>query len=110
MQDFEPVVMKALEDLKAREISVLDVRNLTSVTDEMIICSGTSTRHVKSIADNVVKVAKEKGIKVIGVEGQQASEWVLVDLGDIVVHVMHPKAREFYNLEKLWDLPKASGF
>jgi ribosome-associated protein len=98
------VVAAALDDLKATDISVLDVRHLTTVTDTMIVASGRSDRHVRAIADEVVVQCKKEGYRPIGVEGQKVGEWVLVDLGDVVVHVMQPRAREFYNLEKLWDM------
>ncbi len=94
--------MKAVEDLKAKDVIVLDVRSRTTVTDELIIATGTSTRHVKSIADSVVKACKAFGIPPIGVEGEGSAEWVLVDLGDYVVHVFQAEMREFYALEKLW--------
>jgi ribosome-associated protein len=98
------VVAAALDDLKATDISVLDVRHLTTVTDTMIVASGRSDRQVRAIADQVVVQCKKEGYRPIGVEGQKVGEWVLVDLGDVVVHVMQPRAREFYNLEKLWDM------
>ena len=98
------LVTDALEDLKANEIRLLDVRHLTSVTDTMIIAGGRSDRHVRAIADAVIERANEAGITPLGVEGQDAGEWVLVDLADVVVHVMLPRVREFYNLEKLWDI------
>ena len=98
------VVRAALEDLKALDIREIDVRGKTSVTDLIVVTSGTSTRHVKSIADEVVRSAKKIGLPPIGVEGQREAEWVLVDLGDIVVHVMLPRAREFYGLERLWTV------
>ena len=94
----------ALADLKARDIRVLDVRQLTSITDYMVVASGTSDRHVKSIAEQLVQSAAQAGCPPIGVEGTGTGEWVLVDLSDVVVHIMQPKAREFYKLEGLWDM------
>lgn len=96
------LVIDALEDLKAQDIKVLDVRGLSNVTDLMIVASGTSDRQVKAIAYHVVEKAKKKGLPPLGVEGEQAGEWALVDLGDAVVHIMLPQTRDFYNLEKLW--------
>lgn len=98
------LVIEALEDLKAVDIRILDVRGLTSITDRMVIASGTSTRHVKSLADSVTRRTREAGFRALGVEGEQVAEWVLVDLGDVVVHVMIPGVREFYALEKLWSV------
>ena len=98
------MVITALEELKGVDIRVLDVRGLTTITDRMVIASGTSTRHVKALADNVVRKAKAAGHAPLGVEGEQAAEWVLVDLGDVVLHVMLPAIREFYGLEKLWSV------
>jgi len=97
-------VLAALDDLKAKDIKEIDVRGKTSITDLLIVASGTSTRHVKSIADEVVKLAKRAGVLPLGVEGEKEAEWVLVDLGDIVVHVMLPRIREFYGLERLWTV------
>ncbi len=97
-------VITALEDLKAQDIQVLDVRGMTSITDLMIVASGTSDRHIKALADNVVEAVKKHGVQPIGVEGESSREWVLVDLGDIILHVMHPQTRAFYNLEKLWTV------
>jgi len=98
------VVRHALDELKARDISEIDVRGKTSIADYLVVASGTSTRHVKSIADEVVKSAKKSGVMPLGVEGVRQAEWVLVDLGDIVVHVMLPRVREFYGLERLWSV------
>ncbi len=96
------LVVDALEDVKAVDIRVVDVRGKTAITDIMVIASGTSDRHVKALADNVVIKAKEGGVAPLGVEGQDSRDWVLVDLNDVVVHVMLPQVRDFYNLEKLW--------
>jgi ribosome-associated protein len=97
-------VLAALDELKARDVKEIDVREKASFTDLLVIASGTSSRHVKSIADEVVKFSKRAGVMPLGVEGQREAEWVLVDLGDIVVHVMLPRIREFYGLERLWTL------
>ncbi|WP_353570566.1 ribosome silencing factor [Candidatus Albibeggiatoa sp. nov. BB20] len=97
------IVNLALEDLKAQDIKVLDVREMSSVTDIMVIASGTSTRQVSSIARNVEEEAKKNGVRAIGSEGLDIGEWALVDLGDVVVHVMLPTVRDFYQLEKLWS-------
>lgn len=101
-EDIKSLVVDALDDLKAKDIVTLDVKALTGVTDYMVIASGTSNRHVKSLADNVVEKAKENGIRPLGVEGETDAEWVLVDFGDVVAHVMLPEARAFYDLESLW--------
>lgn len=103
----QAVVRGALDDLKARDITEIDVRGKSSVTDLMVIASGTSSRHVKSIADEVVRKAKQAGLPPLGVEGQREAEWVLVDLGDVVVHVMLPRVRDFYGLERLWGVGDA---
>ncbi|WP_314105162.1 ribosome silencing factor [uncultured Stenotrophomonas sp.] len=97
-------VRKATEELKAKEVVEIDVIGKSSVTDFMVIASGTSSRHVKSIADEVVKFAKNLGVMPLGVEGEREAEWVLVDLGDVLVHVMLPRVREFYALERLWTV------
>ncbi|HEY6986635.1 MAG TPA: ribosome silencing factor [Rhodanobacteraceae bacterium] len=97
-------MLAALDGLKARDVREIDVRDKSSVTDLLVVASGTSSRHVKSIAEEVVRKAKQAGLPPIGVEGQREAEWVLVDLGDIVVHVMLPRTREFYGLERLWTV------
>jgi ribosome-associated protein len=99
------LVGAAIEDIKGLDRRVLDVRELTTITDYMVVCTGTSNRHAKSIADNIIAKAKEAGYRPLGVEGLDAGEWVLVDLGDVVAHVMQAQARAFYQLEKLWDVP-----
>ncbi|MEO0436268.1 MAG: ribosome silencing factor [Pseudomonadota bacterium] len=96
------LVVNALDDLKGVNTVCLDVSEQSNVMDFLVISSGNSNRHVKSLAENVSKKAKEAGTLPLGVEGQDASEWVLVDLGDVVVHVMQPAARDFYDLERLW--------
>ena len=104
VERLQGVVAKALDDLKAKDVNEIDVRGRTSVADFIVVASGTSTRHVKSIADEVVRAAKQAGLPPLGVEGQREAEWVLVDLGDIIVHVMLPRTREFYGLERLWSV------
>lgn len=97
------LAIEAVNDLKAIDLTTMDVRGLTTITDFMIICTGRSNRHVKSIADNVIKKAKESGVSYIRTEGQKEGEWVIVDLADVIVHIMLPTMREFYNLEDLWE-------
>jgi ribosome-associated protein len=97
------VALKALEDLKAFDVVTLDVRDLTAVTDFMIIASGGSDRQVRSLAQKVVEEAKAHGMPSLGMEGARNGEWVLIDLYDVVVHVMQPRVRDFYQLEKLWS-------
>ena len=97
-------VINALEDMKALEVRFLDVRGLTDIADCMVIASGTSDRHVRSVAQRVVEKAKEAGFRPHGIEGQQDADWVLIDLNEMIVHVMLPRVREFYGLEKLWDM------
>jgi ribosome-associated protein len=101
------IVVDALEDLKAVNIVTLDVTGMTDVMDFLIIASGTSSRHVKSLADNVCMQAKRQDLRPLGVEGEDVGEWVLVDFGDVVVHVMLPATRDFYDLERLWVNPDA---
>ena len=97
-------VIDALEELKGKDVREIDVRGKTSIADLLVIASGTSARHVKSIADEVGKFAKKAGVMPLGVEGETEGEWVLVDLGDVIVHVMLPRIREFYGLERLWTV------
>lgn len=101
----EELVLRALSDMKAVNVRVMDVRGLTDVADTMIIASGNSDRHVRSIADLVIERAKQAGRRPMGTEGKNDAEWVLVDLQDVLVHVMLPRVREFYALEQLWEAP-----
>jgi ribosome-associated protein len=103
----EKLALAALDDMKAVNIKVLDVRGLTDVADTMIVASGTSDRHVRSIAERVIEQAKAAGRRPMGTEGKQDGEWVLVDLQDVLVHIMLPRVREFYALEQLWEAPRA---
>ncbi len=104
-EQLKKLVIDSLEDVKGRDIVALDVRDMSGVTDFMVVCSGTSNRHVKSLADNVWVEVKKRGIVPLGMEGESTGDWVLVDLGDVVVHVMLPEARLFYDLERLWQVP-----
>ncbi len=103
------MALEALDALKADNVVVLDVRERASFTDYMIFASGSSTRHVSAIADSVIESARDGGHPALGVEGQEAAEWVLVDLGDAVVHIMLPDVRDYYELEKLWSEELATG-
>jgi len=98
-----PVVEAALADMKAVDVRVLDVRGMSDVTDYMVVASGTSDRHLRAVADRVVQMAKAAGHRPLGVEGEEQGEWVLVDLPDVMVHILLPRTREFYQLEQLWE-------
>ena len=102
LEALQELVTTAMDDMKAQEVRVLDVQGKSTITDLMVIATGTSTRHVKSIAENVALKAKDAGEQPLGTEGGRDSEWMLVDLNNIIVHVMTPATRDFYNLEKLW--------
>lgn len=102
-EQLQQLAIDALEDLKALDIAVMDVRGLTTIADVMIICSGRSNRHVKSLAESVASKAKESHVKYVRMEGQQEAEWIIVDLADVVIHVMQQATREFYKLEDLWE-------
>lgn len=106
-QQLLDISLAALEELKAKDTLLLDVRPLTSMADAMIIASGTSSRHVKSLADNVVEKIKQAGLRPLGMEGEREGEWVLVDLAGVIVHIMQPTTRAFYDLERLWTAPAA---
>lgn len=108
MTNIKDTALVALEDLKGKDIVSLDVSELSDVMDTLIICTGTSSRQVKSLADNVVEEGKKAGVRPIGVEGMDQGDWVLVDYGDLVVHVMLADVRSFYDLEKLWSMTPAS--
>ena len=101
--ELKDLIIESLEETKAKDIVVLDVKDKTDVTDMMIIASGTSTRHVKSLAINLADKCKKAGTPAMGIEGEEQAEWVLVDMGDIVAHIMMPSARQFYDLERLWE-------
>ena len=103
IEDLLTVISSALTDMNGKDIVQLDVRGLSNVTDYMVIATGTSNRHVKSLADEVSFKAKQNGVLPLGIEGEMSGDWVLSDLGDVVVHVMQAEAREFYDLERLWN-------
>lgn len=109
-EQLSDLVVEALADVKAQDVTKLDVRNMTTVTDYMIVASGTSNRHVRALAEAVAEKAREAGHKPSGIEGAEGSEWVLLDLRDVLVHVMLPRVRKFYNLEKLWSLTPYTEF
>ena len=103
-EDLLKQVHLALEEMKAKDAVEIDVRGKTSIADYLVVASGTSSRHVKSVADEVVKFAKKCGVMPLGVEGGTEAEWVLVDLGDVIVHVMLPRTRDYYAIERLWTV------
>ena len=96
-------IQNALEDAKTQNIAVLDVRKISDFTDYMVIATGTSNRHVQSSADKVAETLRDHGVRPVGIEGKQLGDWVLIDFGDVVVHIMREQTRDFYNLEKLWS-------
>jgi ribosome-associated protein len=102
------IIETVLDDKKAQKIIVIDVRGRTSVTDYMVVASGTSNRHIASMSHYVAEAVKEQGFKPLSIEGDQGSDWVLVDLGDVILHVMTEQARDYYQLEKLWSVPAAA--
>jgi len=104
VEQLKDLAMTTLDDMKGKNITCLDVRGLTSVCDFMLVVTGTSNRHIKAMTDELAKKVKAAGGKVYSTEGQHAAEWVLVDLGDIVVHVMLAASRELYDLESLWSM------
>lgn len=108
MSDLNQAIIEALENLKGKEIVTLDVRELTDVMDTLIIVSGTSNRHARSLAENLVEETKKKGFRALGVEGLETGDWVLVDFCDTVVHVMQQETRDYYELEKLWSMKPAN--
>lgn len=103
-EQLKSLVIDALNELKAVDVTALDVGELSGFTDYMVIAGGTSSRHVKSLADNLLRRCRKAGVRPLGVEGERAAEWILVDLGDVVIHIMLPEVRDFYNLEKLWRM------
>ena len=105
-EDVKALVIEALEDLKAKDIVCMDVADKTDITDYMVVVSGTSNRHVKSLASNVVSEAKKVGLMPIGVEGLDQGEWVLIDLNAVVIHLFQPQVRDFYDIESLWSISK----
>jgi len=102
-QELLSFVLDKMDDMKAKDITSLDVKGKSNVTEAMVICSGTSNRHTRSIADYLVKEAKKAGLSILGIEGTGSGEWVLIDLGDVIAHVMQEESRSFYQLEKLWS-------
>ena len=109
MNNFAQQITAAMEDLKAEDVQTFDVRTLTTMTDFMIIASGRSDRQVKAIAEKVIEMAKSIQIRPLGVEGQQQAEWILIDFGDVIAHIMRPATRAYYQLEKLWSVADRAG-
>ena len=109
LDELKNVIVAALEELKAMDLKVLDVREVASFTDLMIVASGGSARQVKALADKVIEKCKQAGVRPLGVEGEREAEWILIDLGDVVVHIMKPETRAFYGLEKLWSVGESLG-
>jgi ribosome-associated protein len=107
LEQLKQLVLDTLDDMKAKDVCVIDVRGKTAVTDYMVVASGTSDRHVKAVAETLAFRAKEAGEVPLGVEGAEDGEWALIDLNGVVVHVMLPKVRDYYNLERLWSPPAA---
>jgi ribosome-associated protein len=103
-QHLQKIILEALENSKAQKVAVIDVRQLTNITDFFIICSATSTRHAKTISDKILEALHQHHIHPLSVEGEDEGEWILVDLVDVVVHIMQPETRDFYNLEKMWTV------
>lgn len=103
-EQLSTLVNEALADMKAQNVVTLDVAGMTSIADRIVVASGTSSRHVKSLADSVIECVKKNGVMPLGVEGDATSEWVLVDLGDVILHVMTPATRQYYDLERLWAI------
>ena len=109
MNKLTRLITDTMEDLKAQDVQTFDVHTQTTMTDYMIIASGGSDRQVKAIADKVIEAARARKIKPLGVEGRQQSEWILIDFGDVIAHVMHPETRDYYQLEKLWSVSDHAG-
>ena len=109
MNRFARLITDTMKDLKAQDVQTLDVRAQTTMTDYMIIASGRSSRQVKAIADKIIEAAKSRQIRPLGVEGAQQAEWILIDFGDVIAHVMQPGTRDYYQLEKLWSTTHRAG-
>lgn len=107
LEQLQQLVVSKLDEMKAQDIRCIDVRGKSSITDMLVIATGNSTRHVKSLAQTVEMAVREAGVKPLGIEGEQAGEWVLLDLNDLILHVMLQSTRDFYNLEKLWEAGQA---